>query len=82
MNLAFRARKAFETWQNDHDKTYKMPEVYKKLQDFCSQYQRTKNKTKVAIPASSAAANTGGTAAASKDTQGTSPPAKKVRFAV
>lgn len=42
IQMAFRARKAFETWQNDHDKSYKMPEVYRKLQDFCAQYQRTK----------------------------------------
>lgn len=35
VSLIFCARKSYETWQNDQDKSYRMPEAYKKLQDFC-----------------------------------------------
>ena len=35
-DILFRARKAFETYQNDCEKTYTMPAVYKTVAEFCT----------------------------------------------
>ena len=47
-DLLFRARKAFESFQNDFEKTYIMPAGYKSIADFCSRilHARTTEVTK------------------------------------
>ena len=92
INTAFLARKAFETWQNNHDKSYVMPDAYKKLAEFCAQHNRTKAKAKsaAASPAPSggnspsSGSGTSNTVPASGDTPAApaatsgAPPTKKV----
>ncbi len=77
VSLIFRARKSYETWQNDQDKSYRMPEAYKKLQDFCSQHQRAKAKAGTGV---SGSGNSGtGTVNATSTPGSQNPPPKKVR---
>ncbi|KAF9440296.1 hypothetical protein P691DRAFT_688148 [Macrolepiota fuliginosa MF-IS2] len=68
--LVSRARRAFEQWQNEQDKSYHMPPVHNLLRQFCQQHSRTRGR---------GAANT--EAAATEATPATSakaaPPSKK-----
>lgn len=75
--LINKARRAFEAWQNDQDKSYKFPPIYYQLRSFNQQNSRVRNKG-LGGDTGDVATPPNASAEAASSTISVGPPSKKV----